>query len=231
MLGLRQRIARLDIPVTTTVDVFSDVVCPWCYLGKRRLSRALAAMPQRLFAIHWLPFQLDPTIPAEGIDRDAYLIGKFGSTDAIEPAHQRLTEMGRAEGIEYRFDRITRSPNTIDAHRLIRWAAPAGVQDALVERLFAAYFTEGRDIGDHAVLAAIAAEAGLGGDIAARLAGDEDTETINAEIQNAYRIGVSGVPCYVIDRRLGVMGAQMPDALVAAVAQADALKADLPPDV
>ena len=226
----RQRIARLDIPVTTTIDVFSDVVCPWCYLGKRRLSRALAAMPARLFAIHWLPFQLDPTIPVEGVDRDAYLIGKFGSADAIEPAHQRLTEMGHAEGIEYRFDRITRSPNTIDAHRVIRWAAPAGVHDAVVERLFAAYFTQGRDIGDRAVLAAIAAEAGLGGGIAARLAGDEDTETINAEIQNAYRIGVNGVPCYVIDRRLGVMGAQMPDALVAAVAQAEALKGGGAPD-
>jgi predicted DsbA family dithiol-disulfide isomerase len=214
----------LDISNVTVIDVFSDVVCPWCYLGKRRLTRALAAMPDRQFAVRWLPFQLDPTIPPQGVDRDAYLIGKFGSAAAIEPSHQRLVEMGHAEGIDYRFDRITRSPNTIDAHRLVRWAGEANLQEAIVERLFAAYFTQGRDVGDRAELAAIAAEAGLTGDVAARLASDDDTDTIGAEIQGAYDIGVNGVPCYVFDRRLGVMGAQMPEALIAAVGQTDALK-------
>src|SRR5665213_2860918 len=111
----------MAMPLTTTLEVFSDVVCPWCYLGKRRLARALAAMPGRKVTVRWLPFLLDPTIPPQGLDRNEYIAKKFGSADAIEPAHQRLTEMGRAEGIDYRFDLIARSPNTIDAHRLVRW--------------------------------------------------------------------------------------------------------------
>jgi predicted DsbA family dithiol-disulfide isomerase len=209
----------------TNIDVFSDVVCPWCYLGKRRLERALYGWSPGKAAVTWRAFRLDPTIPREGIDRDAYVTRKFGSAAAIEPAHRQLTEMGRAEGIDYRFDRITRSPNTLDAHRLIRWAAAEGRQDAVVERLFAAYFTEGQDIGDRAVLAAAAREAGLAGDIVARLASEEDLEAVQEEIDTAYRIGITGVPCFVIDRRLGIMGAQMPEVILDGIRQVESQQA------
>lgn len=215
----------MDVAILTTIDVFSDVVCPWCYLGKRRLERAIGELRGRQVEVRWRPFRLDPTIPPEGVDRDAYIARKFGSATAIEPSHRRLTEMGAAEGIDYHFDRITRSPNTIDAHRLVRWAAGQQRQDAVVEALFAAYFTAGRDVGDRRALAAIAHEAGLEGDIAARLATDEDRAPVEAEIENAYRIGVTGVPCFVVDGRVGVMGAQSPEALLDVVRQADDLAA------
>jgi predicted DsbA family dithiol-disulfide isomerase len=206
----------------TTLDVFSDVVCPWCYLGKRRLERALAALPARTALVTWRAYRLDPTIPRQGIDRDAYISRKFGSLATIESAHQRLTEMGRSEGIDYRFDLIKRSPNTLDAHRLIRWAAEEGRQETVVERLFAAYFTQGRDVGDRAVLTAIAAEAGLSGDVAARLETDDDLDAVEEEIKTAYGIGITGVPCFVVDRRLGIMGAQTPDVILDAIRQAEA---------
>jgi predicted DsbA family dithiol-disulfide isomerase len=206
----------------TIIDVYSDVVCPWCYLGKRRLERALGMISGRTLQVSWRPFRLDPTIPPEGIDRATYITRKFGDAAAIEPAHQRLAAMGRAEGIDYRFDRIARAPNTVDAHRLVRWAGEAGLQESVVERLFAAYFTEGRDVGDRAVLSAIAAEAGMGDDVEGRLAGDEDRELVLAEIDSAYRMGITGVPCFVVDRRLGVMGAQMPEAILDAIRQAEA---------
>jgi predicted DsbA family dithiol-disulfide isomerase len=206
-------------PPPLSIDVFSDVVCPWCYLGKRRLERALAGL-SRPAVVRWRPFRLDPTIPPGGIARDDYLQRKFGSVAAVEPAHRRLTALGRDEGIDYRFDLIRRSPNTIDAHRLVHWTS-GDRQDAMVERLFRAYFTEGRDVGDRTVLAGLAAEAGLEGDIAARLASDEDRLLIEGEIEGAYRLGIDGVPCFVLQRRWAVTGAQTPDVLVAAIAQAD----------
>jgi predicted DsbA family dithiol-disulfide isomerase len=214
----------MPLPVTT-IDVFSDVVCPWCYLGKHRLAQAIALVKDREVVVRWHPFRLDPTIPPEGIDRDVYLTRKFGSVAAVDASHQRIAEMGKALGIAYRFDLIRRLPDTTDAHRLTRWAAADGLQDAMVERLFAAYFAEGRDIGDRTVLVELATEVGLSGDIAARLASDADREAINAEIAEAQRIGVNAVPCFVIDRRLGVMGAQTPDVLVSAIRQSAAMPA------
>ncbi len=204
-----------------TIEVVSDVVCPWCYLGKRRLERAIATLPDGTIAVRWRPFRLDATIPPQGIDRQTYVTRKFGSVAAVDGAHRQLTEMGRAEGIAYRFDRITRSPNTIDAHRLVRWAADDGREDAMVERLFAAYFSEGLDVGDQAVLARLAGEAGLDEDTTARrLAGDEDRAEVAGEIDQAYRIGVTGVPCFIIDRRYAVIGAQPPEVIAAAIEQA-----------
>jgi predicted DsbA family dithiol-disulfide isomerase len=208
-----------------SIDVFSDVVCPWCYLGKRRLAAALARLGDRAVEVRWRPFRLDATIPDGGIDRSEYITKKFGSVAAIEPAHQRLVEMGRQEGIDYRFDLITRSPNTIDAHRLVNWAMSAAEQDAIVERLFRAYFSEGKDVGDRTVLVALAAEAGMADDIAARLAGGEDRQEVTEEIDGAYRIGVTGVPCFVYNRRLAVMGAQSVEVLLDVVRQADAAAA------
>lgn len=209
-----------------TVDVISDVVCPWCYLGKRRLSRAAGLLPEIQLVVRWRPFRLDPTIPPDGVAREDYLIAKFGSIEALDESHRHLTERGREEGIDYRFDRITRSPNTVDAHRLVRWSAAEGAQDDMVERLFAAYFSEGLDIGDQAVLANLSEDVGFDAQtIAARLAGDEDRDMIVAEIENAYRIGVSGVPCFIINRRLAVTGAQPAEVLVQAVERAVAERA------
>jgi predicted DsbA family dithiol-disulfide isomerase len=201
-----------------TIDVISDVVCPWCYLGKRRLARAVGLVPEIQLVVRWRPFRLDPTIPPEGVAREDYLTAKFGSLAALDESHRQLEQRGREEGIDYRFDRITRSPNTVDAHRVVRWAAAEGVQDDMVERLFAAYFSEGLDVGDAAVLAA---DVGLDGDaVARRLASEEDSDLVIAEIENAYRVGVSGVPCFIIDRRLAVTGAHPAEVLVQAIGQA-----------
>jgi predicted DsbA family dithiol-disulfide isomerase len=206
----------------TTIDVISDVACPWCYLGKRRLEQAIEQFPDRTIAVRWHPFQLDPTIPTVGIDRRDYLERKFGSVDAVAPAHANLIAIGEREGIAYRFDRITRSPNTIDAHRLIRWADLAGRGDAMVERLFRAYFSDGVDIGDRLALIILAEEAGMPADTAARLASDEDRDTIKAEVEEIYRMGVSGVPCFIIDNRSAVVGAHPAEVLVEAIAKAAA---------
>ena len=130
------------------IDVISDTVCPWCYIGKRRLERAMKLRPQIQFDVRWRPFQLDPATPAEGVERRAYIERKFGSTDKIKPIHNALLEAGRVEGLDFAFEKIARTPNTINSHRLIRWSHSAGVQDAVVERLFHGYFMEGADIGD-----------------------------------------------------------------------------------
>ncbi|KAB2866439.1 MAG: DsbA family oxidoreductase [Bauldia sp.] len=206
----------IDTPLP--IDVVSDVVCPWCYLGKRRLAAGLDLAPEIAATVRWLPFRLDPTIPPEGIDRRTYLERKFGSLEAVAASHAALTESGAAVGINFRFDRITRSPNTIDAHRLVRWAEPAGRQDAVVERLFRAYFTEGADIGDRAVLAMLAGEAGLDAtEAAVRLDTADDRTEVEAEIEHAYRIGVTGVPCFILGGRAAVMGAQPAATLAAAI--------------
>lgn len=204
-----------------SVDVVSDVACPWCYLGKRRLERAIELVLEIDVAVRWRPYRLDPTIPPEGMDRKDYVIRKFGSLAALDEAHERLTAMGHAEGVDYHFERITRSANTIDAHRLVRWAGADGAEDAMVEKLFSAYFNEGRDIGSVDVLAGLAGEAGLdGGAVAERLRGNEDRDTVAAEIEDAYRIGVTGVPCFILDHKYGVVGAQSAEYLARALKQA-----------
>ncbi len=209
-----------------TIDVISDVVCPWCYLGKRRLARAVGLLPEIQVIVRWRPFRLDPTIPPDGVAREDYLNAKFGSVEAIAESHRQLTERGREEGIDYHFDRITRSPNTVDAHRLVHWAAAEGAQDDMVERLFVAYFSEGLDVGDPEVLADLAEDVGFdSATVGQRLTSDEDRDLIVAEIENAYRIGVSGVPCFIIDRRLAVTGAHPADVLVQAIEQAVAERA------
>ncbi|MGD9869365.1 MAG: DsbA family oxidoreductase, partial [Hyphomicrobiales bacterium] len=138
-------------PVRLDIDVVSDVMCPWCYIGKRRLEHALALVPEIQADVRWRPFQLDPTIPAEGMNRQDYLDRKFGPGGAGK-IYKQIELAGEAEGIPFRFDRIARSPNTLDCHRLIRWAAHDGFQDAVVDRLFELFFLEGADIGDRAVL-------------------------------------------------------------------------------
>jgi predicted DsbA family dithiol-disulfide isomerase len=200
------------------VDVVSDVMCPWCYIGKRRLEKAveMADLPVEL---RWRPYQLDPTLPAEGKPREAYLAEKFGSLERAGELYATIRAAGEAEDIAFAFERIAVSPNTLDAHRLIRWAANAGpeMQDAVVEALFRAYFAEGRHIGDASVLTAIAAEAGMdAGLVAELLAGDADRELVRHEAELARELGVTGVPTFIIANRYAVVGAQAPRQLAQA---------------
>ena len=212
-----------------TIDVISDVVCPWCYLGKRRLEQALAIVPDVSAEVRWRPFQLDPSIPPEGIPRADYIRRKFGSLEALDAPNARLAAAGAAVGIAYAFDKIARSPNTIDAHRLIRWAAAAGVEEAMVERLFRFYFVEGADIGSREVLVRAAADIGMdAAAVAADLATDRDRAAVQADIDTASYAGVTGVPCFIMDGRSAVMGAQSPELLAAAIRRAVEARAAMP---
>ncbi len=205
------------------IDVVSDVVCPWCYLGKKRLEAALAALPDIEATIRWHPYQLDPSVPPGGIDRAKHMAEKFGDLARLEAAHDRLSELGLHEGIVYNFDRIERAPNTIDAHRLVRWAGAIGKEAEAVDRLFHLYFTEGADVGDHEVLADLAAELGLDrAETLQRLAGDEGREEVNVEIAAAQEIGVTGVPTFILIGRYGVVGAQPTEVFTRAIRQAAA---------
>ncbi len=194
------------------VDVIVDTVCPWCYVGKARFEKALAMRPDQVVEIGWRPFQLNPASPREGKDRRAYLAEKFGGAERARQRYAAIGDAGRQEGIDFRFDRIERTPNSVDSHRLIAYARRDGRQDAVVDALFRAYFTDGRDIGDIGVLAGIAAGCGLDGDAAlAYLASDDDRATIIAEDELARSLGVNGVPCYIVDRKYAVSGAQSPE--------------------
>jgi len=205
-----------------TIDIVSDVVCPWCYLGKRRLEEALQKLGRTDATVRWRPFQLDESIPEQGLDRQAYMRGKFGDLSRLQSVHDRLVAYGKEVGADYDFEAIARAPNTLKAHRLIRWAGEAGVQDAVVDRLFRAYFEQGQDIGDVATLAEIAAESGLDREeIARRLASDEDEQAAQSEIDAWRRAGVTGVPFFIFNEKLAVPGAEGVDTLVAAMIEAD----------
>ena len=203
-----------------TIDVVSDVVCPWCYLGEKRLEEALSEDAGPV-VVRWRPYQLDPTIPEGGLDRAEYMEKKFGKSGRLQSVHDNLTRLGAEVGVPFAFDKIQRSPNTLDAHRLIRWAAGAGVQAEVADRLFRAYFVEGRDIGDRVVLTEIAAECGLDADLVERLLAEgADSEVVRQEVEQAQAMGVSGVPFFIFAGRLGVPGAQEPSALRQAMAEA-----------
>lgn len=208
-----------------TIDVISDVVCPWCFIGRRRLGEALALVaarePHLRPIVSWHPFQLNPDLPREGIDRRAYLEAKFGGRERADEIYARVREAGKSVGIDFAFDRIERQPNTLDAHRLISWAQARGNPEELVERLFRAYFLDGRLIGERSVLAAIAGEAGLPVDMArAYLDSDEGVDTVAAMDLRVRELGVTGVPFFIFDGRVAVSGAQEAPALVAAMKQA-----------
>ncbi len=197
------------------IDVISDTVCPWCYIGKRRLERALSLRPQITFDVRWRPFQLDPSTPPEGVDRKAYMERKFGSSDKIKPIHTALLKAGDDEGIAFAFEKITRTPNTLNSHRVIRWAHSLGVQNDLVERLFQSYFVEGADIGHVKVLAAIADGVGLDGELVEELlSSDADVESVTREDTMARKIGINGVPTFLIGGKVLVNGAQDAEHLV-----------------
>ncbi|MGN6767191.1 MAG: DsbA family oxidoreductase [Rhizobiaceae bacterium] len=210
-----------------TVDVVSDVVCPWCFIGQKRLDKAIAASGVDV-QVHWRPFQLDPTIPPEGKDRREYMLGKFGSEERIREIHARIEPLGAEEGISFAFDAIKVAPNTLDAHRVIRWAGAAGeeVQNRLVRRLFQLNFEEGRNLGDPAVLVEAAREAGMDTAIVETLLPtDADVESVRGEIDTAARMGVTGVPCFLLEGKYAVMGAQDAATLADAIRQVSAAKA------
>ena len=206
-----------------SIDVFADPVCPWCWIGKRRLEAALAARPEVEATVRYLAYQLDPAIPPEGLPREDYLEQKFGDPARVRATHEQLAAIGRDEGIAFLFSEIERSPNTLDAHRAILWAAEEGsvAQGALIERLFESYFTDGQDISDRDVIAAAADEAGLDWEtLRDRLDGDEDIETVREEVERARAIGVEGVPCFILAGKLVVMGAHPSEVLVEAIDRA-----------
>jgi predicted DsbA family dithiol-disulfide isomerase len=199
------------------IDIVSDVVCPWCFLGKRKLDAAMKQVPNFTYELRWRPFQLDPTIPPEGMARQDYMGRKFGP-EKIAAIHARLEEAGREDGVAFAFDKITRSPNTLDAHRLIRWAQGSGKQSEIVDRLFTLYFIEGADIGDRHVLIEVAREYGLDADLMARLMVEGvDIGPVREEISTAARMGVSGVPFFIFNGKYAVSGAQPVDGLVGVI--------------
>ncbi|MEZ5912048.1 MAG: DsbA family oxidoreductase [Paracoccaceae bacterium] len=193
----------------TKIDVFSDPICPWCYIGKALLDRALEKHPDHGFELEWHPFQLNPDMPATGMDRRAYMEAKFGGKDGAVRAYTPVVEAAENAGVAIDLAAIARTPNTLDAHRLIHWAGLEGRQTPMVAALFRAYFREGRDIGDGATLAALAGEAGMDRDLVARLlAGDSDIAAIRARDAHARERGVNAVPTFVVAGRYVVPGAQ-----------------------
>ena len=191
------------------IDIVSDTICPWCFVGKRRLEAALAEQPDLDVEIVWHPYQLNPTTPKEGVDRKDYLREKFGTETYPEQMLGALAEAGQSTGIEFKFNSMNRVPNTIDSHRALHWARETGQQNALAEILFRRYFLDNEDIGDIETLTAAAVEAGMDADLVReRLSGDADDEAVRAEAQYASQMGISGVPTFIIDNKYAVQGAQ-----------------------
>ena len=194
------------------LDIMSDPICPWCYIGKTHLDRALAAHPDHPFVIEWHPFQLNPDMPAQGMDRRAYLEGKFGGKEAAVRAYAPVAEHAEKAGLKIDFEGMTRTPNTLDAHRLIHWAGIEGKQTAAVSALFTSYFVEARDIGNPEVLADIADGIEMDASVVARLLGSEaDRDDIRARDTHSRKMGVASVPTFIVAGRHAVPGAQPPE--------------------
>ena len=202
-------------PQPILVDAVSDVVCPWCFIGKRRLDRALEQTADLDITVRWRPFPLDPDVPPEGVDRASYMVARHGSGPSARAASQSIAAEGAKDGISFAFDRIKVMPNTLNAHRLIFWAGASEVQPALVERLFQLFFQEGADVGDPDVLAGAARDAGMDGDFVANLLRtSQDTDRVIRDVFNWRRRGVQGVPTFILNDRYGLLGAQDTDDLV-----------------
>ncbi len=213
-----------------TIDLVSDVVCPWCFLGKARLDLAIAEVQDEIGVnINWRPYQLNPDYPPEGVDQQAELAKKLGGKANMDRAHEQLRALGRGVGIAFDFDAIKVGPNTLDAHRLIHWAGVEGrdVQERVVSALFKANFEEGRNVGDIVVLADIAESAGLDrGVISQLLASDADRAEVLGEIDAARQMGVNGVPFFIFDQQYAVSGAQTPEVLANALRDIARMKSE-----
>ena len=196
-----------------SIDLFSDPICPWCFIGKRRLEAALSTRPEIEVDINWHSFQLNPMMPRDGMEREDYLALKYGNPDNSRRLFDNIAGVGEQAGIQFEFDRIEITPNTIAAHRLIRFATRFGAQDKIVELLFNAYFLDGRNTGDIDVLIALSAEVGLNPDEAAIfLESDEDVDAVKSEDMQARQLGIQGVPFYILDQQYAISGAQEPEA-------------------
>ncbi|MEQ8853619.1 DsbA family oxidoreductase [Gimesia sp.] len=202
-----------------SVDVISDVICPWCYIGKRRLEKAIAATDTQV-SVRWHPFQLNPQMPKEGISRKEYRTRKFGSWERSLELDAKMVAVGESEGIHFAFDKISRTPNTVDAHRLIWFADQYGCQDAVVEALFRAYFTEGQDIGARETLVNVGVEAGLDRQaVESMLDCNEGLDLIAKSREMSQQFGVDGVPFFIINQKLTLAGAQDSEMFVEAFMQ------------
>lgn len=207
--------------VPMTIDIVSDVVCPWCYLGKRRLERALAQRPNVQPKIRWVPYFLEPHIPPEGMQRVDYIGRKFGMFARFTPSHERIVPLGTDIGIEFRFERIYRQPNTLDAHRVIAWAQKIDKARPVVERMFSMFFTDGGDLSDREMLVAAGRAGGLDPDEVRRdLLTDRDRRYIERQATAAARAGIGGVPFFVFGKKISVAGAHEVEVLVGAIDQA-----------
>src|ERR1700721_3396197 len=205
------------------IDIVSDVVCPWCYIGKRRIENALALVPDVPVEVRWRPFFLNPWVPREGISRDEYLTTKFGSVEAYKGMAGRVVAAAGEEGLSYRPDLVKRQPNTIDCHRLIHWAEAKGKSAEMKQRLMELYFRDGGDLTDAEVLVQAAADCGLdGAEVRRRLATDEDVALVSVQAQEAADKGISGVPTYVFAGKYAVSGAQPAEQLARAIRQVSA---------
>jgi predicted DsbA family dithiol-disulfide isomerase len=200
------------------IDVVSDIVCPWCFIGKHRLEKAIALNPDIPVEVHWRPYFLNDWIPREGISREQYLTTKFGSSERYKGIAQRVSAAAAAEGLTYAMDKISRQPNTLDAHRLIRWADEIGKAAERKQRLMDLYFTEGADLTNPAVLAQAAADIGLDAEATRKaLASDKDVAEIEREALSAKEAGIDGVPCFIFGGKFAISGAQAPKDLAEAI--------------
>ena len=206
------------------IEIYSDVVCPWCYVGKRRLERALVQLPAMPTQVAWRPFQLNPTMPADGMDRASYLEAKFGSLDALQRLEEQVLAAGVSEGIHFAFERILKTPNTFLAHRLIWYAAQQARQDQVVDALFRGYFEQGADIGSSSVLTGLAKSAGL--DAGHIFASQEGVSEVKAEEAAGHRLGIRAVPYFVLNNRYGISGAQPVEVFVGVIEKIHAQQAE-----
>ena len=209
------------------IDVVSDVVCPWCFIGKRRLEKALALASDVPVEVHYRPYYLNEWIPAEGMSREEYLTTKFGSPDRYKDIARRVQAAAAAEGLVYAVEKMSRQPNTRDPHRLIRWAEGIGKAPEMKQRLMDLYFTEGAALSNEAVLVQAAADVGLDPeDVRAALDSDKDIAEIEQEVNAAKEAGIQGVPCFILDGKYAISGAQEPEALAQAIQQISAQAAE-----
>ena len=195
------------------IDLFSDVICPWCFIGKRRLERALKIRSNPRVDINWRAFQLNPDMPKNGISREQYIEAKFGSPERAQGIYDNIRRVGETEGLEFRFDKIKRTPNTILAHRLISWSKHLKISDLVVERLFKAYFFEGLDIGSMETLIELLEELEINTEaFKSYIKTDNGLDEVSDETRFAYENGITGVPCFIFDKKYSVSGAQEPEA-------------------
>src|ERR1700730_3375893 len=212
------------------IDVVSDVVCPWCFIGKRRLEKAIALKSDIPVTVRYRPYFLTPWVPRAGISRTEYLTTKFGSVDRYKANAQRIVLAARQEGLAYNLDALAPPPHTLDCHRLIRWSGESGDPARMKQRLMELYFTEGADLSDNEVLVGAARDCGMDADrVRRRLAGDEDVESITAEAESAKTAGIDGVPCFILGGIFAISRAQAPEYLADAIERAAAERATRQP--